>query len=410
MKYIMLLTVLFLSSCASVSTKPAPGNQTHKFKVSGTQGRVSGPYNGIFYPIPNRNYLPSLLSLIDSAKDSIYILMYQARYYPDYKGDVGGEILNHLTSALRRGVRVCAMFDASDWNKSVGRHNYEFGEVLRKHGAEVMFDPRDVTSHDKLIIVDGKYVVVGSTNWSFYALESNNEASCIIKSPGLAAYFTEYFNRIRRLSIKKLPSFYFPKRRYKRKKVVKKKKEGTKPPSMSFPPGPEEGYSGTVYPISNRDYVLGIHKAIKDAKKEILVLMLSARYYNGQYEYDANTLIMRDLGNAAKRGVHTEVILDASNFNRVNTVQNKPFADSLRKMGVMAYYDPLNVTTHAKMLVIDGQEVIIGSTNWSYHALELNDEATVLIKSKGLAKYFKAYFNKIKDMSGTKMPGWYRGD
>ncbi|MFC1643917.1 phospholipase D-like domain-containing protein [Candidatus Omnitrophota bacterium] len=53
---------------------------------------------------------------------------------------------------------------------------------------------RKYTTHDKLIIVDSRYVVVGSHNWSIKALKQNNEASSIIDSPQLAR---EYLSRVR---------------------------------------------------------------------------------------------------------------------------------------------------------------------------------------------------------------------
>ncbi len=40
--------------------------------------------------------------------------------------------------------------------------------------------------HDKLIIVDGRFCVVGSTNWSVAALKSNYESTVLIDSPDLA--------------------------------------------------------------------------------------------------------------------------------------------------------------------------------------------------------------------------------
>ena len=46
--------------------------------------------------------------------------------------------------------------------------------------------PSNRRLHDKLIIVDGRYVVEGSTNWSVSALKSNFESATLIDSTGLA--------------------------------------------------------------------------------------------------------------------------------------------------------------------------------------------------------------------------------
>jgi phosphatidylserine/phosphatidylglycerophosphate/cardiolipin synthase-like enzyme len=50
-----------------------------------------------------------------------------------------------------------------------------------------------VHCHNKLIVVDGKRVLVGSQNWSDSAVLKNREASLLIEFPTLAKYFAEIF-------------------------------------------------------------------------------------------------------------------------------------------------------------------------------------------------------------------------
>ncbi|MGB9823542.1 MAG: phospholipase D-like domain-containing protein [Candidatus Hydrothermia bacterium] len=171
-------------------------------------------------------------------------------------------------------------------------------------------------------------------------------------------------------------------------------------PSLVF------SYPADVVPIPNREYVPALHNALKNAEKTIKIFMFSARYYP-QYKNDANSLILNDLISAAQRGVDVEVILDASNWNRSNTLDNKAFADTLRKCGVKVYFDPPDVTSHDKLIIVDGKITIVGSTNWSYYALERNNEASVLIYSEEVADYFTKYFEKVKDLSTEKMPEWF---
>ncbi len=158
-----------------------------------------------------------------------------------------------------------------------------------------------------------------------------------------------------------------------------------------------------VVPIPNREYVPALHEALSNAKKSIHVLMFTARYYN-RYPNDANSVILRDLIEAKKRGVDVKVILDASNWNISNTINNKRFGDTLASCGVEVYYDSLDVTTHCKMLIVDGYITILGSTNWSYFALEKNNEAAVLIRSKAVADYFENYFQRILKSSRRELP------
>jgi cardiolipin synthase len=51
-----------------------------------------------------------------------------------------------------------------------------------------------------MIVIDRRYVVVGSANWSYSAMEKNNEASVIIDSPKLAEVYIKYFEDIKKKS------------------------------------------------------------------------------------------------------------------------------------------------------------------------------------------------------------------
>lgn len=168
------------------------------------------------------------------------------------------------------------------------------------------------------------------------------------------------------------------------------------PPLLSLP-------AQDVVPLPNRDYVPTLHRVFQGAKKSIHVAMFTMRYYP-DYPNDANSIIIGDLIDAKKRGVDVKIILDASNWNLNNTRENKQVADSLRNAGIEVYFDPLNVTTHNKMIVVDSEITIVGSHNWSYYALERNNEVSVLIKSKEVGKAFEKIFSEILERSTTSLP------
>ena len=64
--------------------------------------------------------------------------------------------------------------------KDISDRNYEDA------GCVIHFMPSRRTLHDKLIVVDSRYVVEGSANWSISALRNNFESSTLIDSPDLA--------------------------------------------------------------------------------------------------------------------------------------------------------------------------------------------------------------------------------
>jgi phosphatidylserine/phosphatidylglycerophosphate/cardiolipin synthase-like enzyme len=69
---------------------------------------------------------------------------------------------------------------------------------------------------------------------------------------------------------------------------------------------------------------------------------------------------------------------------------------------VTVIYDSPSQTTHTKVLIIDDERVLLGSTNWTYSALSNNNEVSVLIRSKEIAKELTAYFNKVKSHAPKK--------
>jgi hypothetical protein len=68
----------------------------------------------------------------------------------------------------------------------------------------------------------------------------------------------------------------------------------------------------------------------------------------------------------------------------------------LKASGIPVYFDEAGTYTHAKALIIDGETVVTGSSNWTRAALELNEEANVLIRSKEVARDMLKTLESIK--------------
>ena len=148
-------------------------------------------------PIPNRLYYPAVHELLTQAEKAIHVVMFEMFYYPKYPESLENQLVQDLIDAHKRGVNVEVILEQGTFGRITRRNRREGGFMLSQAGVKVYFDSRSKTTHNKLIIVDERYTIIGSTNWSYHGLEKNNEASVLIDSAPLAKFFLEEFNRIK---------------------------------------------------------------------------------------------------------------------------------------------------------------------------------------------------------------------
>jgi len=165
-----------------------------------------------------------------------------------------------------------------------------------------------------------------------------------------------------------------------------------------------EQYPAMVEDISGDRYLPAVKEALGKAEKSIDMVMYLANF-DPESKKSAVTELVTELANAHERGVKVKVILDqnvpfsevADTGNRLEREErNDAFLAYLKGKGIEAYYDNIFTVTHSKLIVIDNETVIVGSTNWTDAALGRNEEASCLIRSKELAGEFLADIARIK--------------
>jgi phosphatidylserine/phosphatidylglycerophosphate/cardiolipin synthase-like enzyme len=123
--------------------------------------------------------------LIDKAVASIDVLMFDWRWYKnDFSNPV--QIFNQcFVRAVRRGVKVRAII------------NYQQNvELLKTLGIDAKLFTGSDLLHAKLLIIDKKYVVIGSHNFTANAFESNIETSLFVSDQKTAEQYQQYFNNL----------------------------------------------------------------------------------------------------------------------------------------------------------------------------------------------------------------------
>lgn len=161
------------------------------------------------------------------------------------------------------------------------------------------------------------------------------------------------------------------------------------PPSLAVP-------ADDVVPLVDREYFPVTHKAMLSARKSILCAMYMSQL-SINHPFGGESLLLRDLISAKNRGVEVRVILEDN-----PEMNNKYAYNFLKEAGVSVAYDTEGITTHSKFLIIDDELTILGSHNWTFGGMRTNREASVLIKSKEVAKAFRQAFEQIAVREETK--------
>jgi phosphatidylserine/phosphatidylglycerophosphate/cardiolipin synthase-like enzyme len=441
----------------------------------------------------DRAFFPVVHELLTSAESSIDVILYQCRFYFHYPMSASNTLITDLVDAAGRGVRVRVVLERADWNLDNTEENRDVWHVLRQGDMEVYFDPVGTTSHSKLVIVDDRYVVVGSTNWSHYAIDSNNEANVVIDSEEVGRQFKTYFegivtqsdteyvapivtiaaadveawderyvlirdvadsavydplSRMGRLYLRDVlvgvverpleeilavDSLFFAKaggetvrvlgrfqgdsrtsvqaldvelrdtpgamaNAFALERKMLKTKELAKPSLEWMEPA-------RVRPIPNRHYAGELRRLIRSAKSRIWAALADARYYDrtpdtarreertGQ-EASLTNMILGELVSAAVNGIEVRFVFDMG-WRDSPPPTKTAFLERLQAGGANIYEDASDVTTHAKLLIVDDDFVVLGSTNWSYHAFEESNETSVIIESPELNRHYAAYIDAV---------------
>lgn len=169
--------------------------------LGGAGGLFAEFFLGRVEDISDRKYEKAVISLLDGAAESIVMSMYIIN--PLERGPVR-LLVRDLEEALERDVRVEIYINSRFNPKAKGKLKLKEPLLrLRELGAKIYPVSSNYRMHDKLIIVDERYVVEGSVNWSVSALKSNYESATLIDSPELAK---EKLIRVRQLPLEGVDS------------------------------------------------------------------------------------------------------------------------------------------------------------------------------------------------------------
>ncbi len=153
--------------------------------------------------ITDGQYFQVAKKVIQGAQSSIQIMMFEMEYYDKYPQSPSNILIKDLIDARKRGVKVEVILEVREGRDRTAERNRKTGKILSNGGVEVIYDSLFKTTHAKCMVVDGRLALLGSTNWTYYALTNNHEVSALIRSKELVKELIDYFNRVKATGNKK---------------------------------------------------------------------------------------------------------------------------------------------------------------------------------------------------------------
>lgn len=199
--------LLFLGGVAGFCVWWQSGGPYRKYRSVSPESKPKEKISYTVTPLVDGDYLPSLISDIESAKRSICVAMFvmDAGRWGHGEGPVD-QIVNALGAAARRGVRIVVKLDASESSRhksegldmtvfeSNGRNKRRLDEAGVR--SELIVGRHEL--HDKMVIIDDRIFYIGAHNWTYAALSMNYETSLRVEaSPHVPAVMNEYYKSIR---------------------------------------------------------------------------------------------------------------------------------------------------------------------------------------------------------------------
>ncbi len=311
-------------------------------------------------------YCQAVLEAIAEARETIDVLLSSV-------STSDNPILPALAEAAERGIEIRALLDASNWAPEITAKNRPALTYFHDHGIEARFDDPATTLHAKLVIVDRTTAILGSSNWNRYALTEHKQADVLICETTIGEFYSDYFDTLwgETLSGRNV-------------ELLVPDDFGDEPTVLPLADLPESA-----------SYVSVLLQLLGQAERSIHVAMYRMSYYSGYGDSLANDLL-HALTDAAHRGLDVKVLLDDCAYYEDSAAANLTSAIVLHQRGVEVRLDDPGLTTHAKLVVIDGETVLLGSTNWNYYSLEKNCETgVVFVTLPEIAAPFEAYFQTL---------------
>ncbi|MEM7114288.1 MAG: phospholipase D-like domain-containing protein [Chloroflexota bacterium] len=234
---------------------------------------------------------------------------------------------------------------------------------LRRNGISVIEDKRTALMHNKFIVIDGRYVWMGSLNFTTNGVYCNNNNLVRFDSPELAANYMAEMDEM-----------------YDGGEFGPKSPENTPNEKLVI-----NGISVENYFAPEKELAPVIARTIASAQDEILFMTFT--FTNDQI---GEALLGRADAGTTVRGVF-ETTGSELDFSYYVIMQEAGLPN------VEVRQDGNNRIMHHKVIIVDRETVIFGSFNFSDNANRRNDENIIIVRDPTFTSFFVEEFGFVWD-------------
>ena len=323
-------------------------------------------------------YFPRVFEVMRAAKSEILLETFIV-----FEDKVGAELQEILIDAAKRGVRTTVSLDGFGCGElttgylaalsEAGVHLQIFDPAPKRLGIRTNWFRR---LHRKIVVVDGMVAFIGGINFSGdhladFGPEAKQDYSVEIQGPAVADIHHFALLQSGRPGRAR---FWWQRRRQRRAE-------------MAF-----DDHDGQVRLVfrDNDQHSTDIEdvylQVLRRAKRRVVIA--NAYFFPGYR-------LLREMRNAARRGVDVRLILQGQPDMLVAKLAARMTYDYLLKAGVQIH-EYCQRPLHGKVALVDEEWSTVGSSNLDPLSLSLNLEANVLIRDRAFNQHL---FERLEDLS-----------
>lgn len=323
------------------------------------------------------DYFGAMLDDIAEARKYIYFQMYKYSH-----GEAGILFRDALTKKAKEGVDVRVLIDS--WGAYV---NHSFFAELIQHNGEVrffkkikffidFFTKNHRRNHRKILVIDDRIVHLGSANIVEYATDWRE---AMLRVEGDVAH---HFKKIFMQDFRIFNKYVFEKPSFVRTIRHNGMEILRDVPSMA------------MQRIRKRYLDL-----IRNARREIII---ETPYFL------PGKLLRKAIIDAARRGVDVKVFMPKhSDMRLIDTLRNRYIGMLCRHQINFLFYLPGNL--HAKIVIVDRECFVLGSSNFDYRSFRYQHELALLSRNpEGVELVLDHVLGTLKDSEPFNYAYWLR--